>query len=221
MAIKGLCCPVIGKYNNSDGNVTYSTPTVIAKAVESTISIESGDDNPFYADNGIAENDKGTFQGGELTWKTSDLDQETSALILGNSTYTDTLTIDSSPVEVIVQVFDDNSSAPYLGAGIIETHQINDVNKYRAIFLNKVYFNVPEDSATTQGETIEWQTPEITGTILRSDAVDDNGNHPWKEDAWFEDMETAVYWLTYKCGGPSTITTTQTTSQQSEVVTEG
>ena len=27
---------------------------------------------------------------------------------------------------------------------------------------------------------MDWQTKEIAGTVVRSDQVDDNYNHPWK-----------------------------------------
>ena len=40
---------------------------------------------------------------------------------------------------------------------------------------------VPNDAATTQGETIEWQTPQLTGTIMR----DDSAKHAWKREATF------------------------------------
>lgn len=34
MAIKGLAVPIIGKYSNSNGKVTYSAATVAGAAVE-------------------------------------------------------------------------------------------------------------------------------------------------------------------------------------------
>ena len=64
MAIKGLTTPVIGDYSASGNTVTYSNAMVANKAVEYSATFESGDDNPFYADDGIAENDKGTFTSG-------------------------------------------------------------------------------------------------------------------------------------------------------------
>ena len=197
MAIKGLSKPIVGKYANADGTVTYSDPTTASKAVEYSIAWTVGDNNPLYADNNIAENDKGTFQSGELTLKTADLPQELSLLILGTKQVTDQV---GSEESVTVQVWDDSQSAPYLGFGIIELHQEEDVNTYRAVFLNKVFFNIPENAATTKGETIEWQTPSITATIQRSDAVDSNRSHPWMEDAWFETESAAIAWLQFKCG---------------------
>ena len=82
----------------------------------------------------------------------------------------------------------------------IELHQEDDVDSYRAVFLNKVFFNIPENAATTRGETIEWQTPSIIATIQRSDEVSSNKSHPWMEDAWFETESAAIEWLEFKCG---------------------
>lgn len=207
MAIKGLTTPVIGDYEATGNTVNYSNPIVAEKAVEYSASFESGDDNPFYGNNGIAENDKGTFTSGELTLATTDLPQELSMRILGTKTYTETVPPASgggAGSSVTVQVFDDNAKSPYLGVGIIETHQINDKDTHRAVFFNKVYFNIPENAATTKGESIEWQNPSITGVIQRSDEVGENKSHPWMEDAWFENESEAVAWLMFKCGQKET-----------------
>lgn len=209
MAIKGLSIPVMGVYNydESTGNVTYTNPFIANKAAEYSVSWTTGDDNPLYLDNGIAENDKGSFQSGELTLTTGDLEQATSMKILGTKTYTENFTANGEQQTAAVQVWDDERNSPYLGYGIIEMHQINDVTSYRAVFFPKVYFNVPEEAATTKGESIEWQTKELPGTIQRSDAVTENGTHPWMEDAWFATESLARAWLWYKCGGTDTTPT--------------
>lgn len=196
MAIKGLSIPICGEYNNNNGAVTYSNPLVVNKAVEYSVAWTVGDNNPLYADNGIAENDKGTFQSGELTLTTADLPQELSLKILGTIQITETV----GEKEVTVQIFDDKRNSPYLGFGLIELHQESDVDQYRAIFLNKIFFNLPENAATTKGETIDWQTSQITAAIMRSDEVSANRVHPWMEDAWFESEADALGWLKYKCG---------------------
>lgn len=203
MATKGVSIPVMGEYsyNETTGVVSYANPFIANKVAEYSVSWTTGDDNPLYLDNGIGENDKGSFQSGELTLTTGDLEQATSKKILGTTTYTDTYTVDGAEKTATVQVWDDERNSPYLGYGIIEMHQINDVTSYRAIFFPKVYFNVPEEAATTKGESIEWQTRQLPGSILRSDAVTANGAHPWMEDAWFETESDARGWLWYKCGG--------------------
>lgn len=199
--IKGLSIPVVGKYSNNNGTVTYSEPTIADHAVSYGISWKTSDNNPGYADNQIQENDKSSFQSGELTLGTADLPQEISEMILG------TKILDSvqfgpagSQITAEIQVYDDDMNAPYLGFGIIETHQIDDVDKFRAVFLNKVYFNLPEEAAETKGESIEWQTREITGQIMRSDEVTSNRVHPWMEDAWFSKESDALEFLQWKCG---------------------
>lgn len=201
MAIKGLSIPVIGTYSNAGGAVSYSDPVIASKAAEYSVSWTTGDDNSLYLDNGIAENDKGTFQSGELTLATGDLEQEISKRILGTKTYQETFTANGEQVTAEVQVFDDERKSPYLGFGIIEMHQINDVTKFRPVFFPKVYFNIPEEAATTKGESIEWQTKTITAQILRSDSAGENGVHPWMMDAWFDTESVAQAWLMYKCGG--------------------
>lgn len=197
MAIKGLSIPVCGTYSNSDGTVTYSEPFIANKAIEYSVSWTTGDDNPLYGDNGIAENDSGTFQSGELTLGTADLPAELSQKILGAKTHELSYGQSKTANET---VYDDQQKSPYLGFGIIELHQIDDQDTYRAVFFPKIHFNLPEEAATTKGESVEWQTKSITATIQRSDEENSNYKHPWMIDAWFDSESEALEYLMYKCG---------------------
>lgn len=198
MAIKGLSIPVCGNYQNNNGTVTYTEPFIADSAIEYGVSWTVGEDNPLRADNKIKENDKGTFQSGELTLGTAELPQEIALKILGAK--------ENAAVEygeggtTTETVYDDDQKSPYLGFGIIEEHQENDVDKYRAVFFPKVYFNLPEEAATTRGETVEWQTKTITGVIQRSDEMNEKYKHPWMIDAWFNAESEAFKYLMYKCG---------------------
>ena len=78
-------------------------------------------------------------------------------------------------------IYDDTQETPYLGTGFIIKKKVGGVYKWRAVVLTKVMFGIPSDAATTQGETIEWQVPELSATILR----DDSANHVWKREATF------------------------------------
>jgi len=81
-------------------------------------------------------------------------------------------------------------TVPDLGFGIIIKKKVNGEYKYRAVFFHKIKFNIPEDAATTQGETIEWQTPTIEGTIMR----DDSAKHGWKSEALLDtEAEAETY----------------------------
>ena len=54
--------------------------------------------------------------------------------------------------------------------------------KYRYFWLYKVKFGIPATNLTTKGESIEFSTPTIEGTVLRRNKLDGQGRHPWKAE---------------------------------------
>lgn len=205
MAIKGLSIPVFGKYNydSAKGTVTYTDGMINPHAIEYTFTPEAADGTPLYGDNRIIENDRQTFSTGTLSLGIDDLVQEVSKYLLGVKTveqeYGDGKT-------AVVTVYDDDQNAPTLGVGIIELHQNDDVDHYRAVILKKAIFNLPEDTATTRGESVKWQTKTIEGTVSRSDENTAEQKHPWINDAWFDSEADAVEWLKW-CLGVGTLGT--------------
>ena len=180
MAIIGVSKPYVAKYSNTDTTVSYTSGQILDKMTEIDISINSAEDNNFYADNSIAESDS-SFSGGSVTVNTADLGPEATALVLG---ITPVPIADISGVtdeDVNELIFDDDQRSPYLGFGCIIKKRVNNVDQWRAVILTKIMLAVPNDAATTQGETIEWQTPQLTGTIMR----DDSAKHAWKREATF------------------------------------
>lgn len=186
MAIKGLTSPVVGDYNyeKEKNTVSYHSGVVAGSAVEYGASWTTSEESKLYADDKEKESDGGTFQSGELTLGTDDLTPEVSKFILGIKEIEKSYGVNKT-AKVIV--YDDDMKRAPKGVGIIETHQLDGVPFYRAVVFPKVKFNIPENAATTKGETVEWQTPSITGSIMRSDEVSVNGNHPWQ---WFSDFES-------------------------------
>lgn len=192
MATIGVSKPYYGKYVNTDGVITYTAGGIFAKAIEFSASIESGNDNNLYADNAIAETDR-SFGGGSISVTTDDISQTAAAAILG--VIAKTITV-GEETDVSELVFDDDMEIPDLGFGIIIKKKKSGAEQYRAIFFHKIKFNIPEDAATTQGETIEWQTPTIEGTIMR----DDSAKHGWKSEVTVDSEATAVAYLKQKLG---------------------
>ena len=192
MAVVGISKPYFGVYANNDGTITYTGGAVFAKAIEFSASIDSGDDNNLYADNGIAESDR-SFGGGSISVTTDDISQTAAAAILGLTAKTITV---GEETDVSELVFDDGMAIPDLGFGIIIKKKKSGADQYRAIFFHKIKFNIPEDAATTQGESIEWQTPTIEGTIMR----DDGAKHGWKSEVTVGSEATAVAYLKQKLG---------------------
>ena len=58
-----------------------------------------------------------------------------------------------------------NDTAPYVGLGRIITKMINGVYKYTVEILYKVKFSEPSQEDNTKGESIEFGTVEIEGTV--------------------------------------------------------
>lgn len=192
MATIGVSKPYYGIYKNTDGVITYENGGIFAKAIEFSASIESGGDNNLYADNGIAETDR-SFGGGSIRVTIDEISQTAAAAILGITPNTITVGEDTDVSEL---VFDDDMDIPDLGFGIIIKKKKSGTEQYRAVFFHKIKFNIPEDAATTQGETIEWQTPTIEGTIMR----DDSAKHAWKSEVTVDTEALAEAYIKQKLG---------------------
>lgn len=173
MATIGLSKPYYAIYSNTGSSVSYADGGLLGKAVELSMELEGADTNILYADNGPAES-ANQFAGGTLTITTDDLLPAPTAAILGLTlqTVTNEDIQTTTPQEL---VFGDAQVIPYVGFGVIVKKQQNNIAKWLGVVYPKVQFTNPGISATTQGETIEWQTPELTATILR----DDTTAHNW------------------------------------------
>lgn len=180
MATIGVSKPYYGIYSNTGTTVSYSNGGVMGKLTEINIEISDTGDNNLYADNAIAESER-LFAGGTLTLKPDELEQAISKALLGvKESALETLEgiSDTSVKELI---YDDDQVTPNVGVGFIIKKQVSGALKWRAVVLTKVMFSIPADAATTQGESIEWQVPELSATIQR----DDSEKHSWKKEATF------------------------------------
>nr|DAQ50134.1 MAG TPA: tail tube protein [Caudoviricetes sp.] len=195
MATIGLSKPYYAIYSETGGVVSYSDGAVMGKATEANIAIETTEDNNLYGDNGLAETDR-RFTNGSLTLSTTDLSQEVSKAILGLTEQAITGVDGVTDTSVKELVYDDTQVTPYLGVGFIIKKKVNGAYKWRGVVLPKVMFSVPEDAATTQGESIEWQTPELTGAIMR----DDSATHVWKKEATFTTEAQAEAYIKARLG---------------------
>lgn len=180
MAVIGLSKPYYGIYSATGNAVSYANGAVMGKATEANVDIKTTEDNNLRADNGIAETDR-SFAGGTLTLSTDDLSQEVAKAILGLTETAITGIEGVTDTSVKELVYDDTQNTPYLGVGFIIKKKVRGAYKWRGVLLCKVMFSVPADAATTQGESIEWQVPELSATIMR----DDSETHMWKREATF------------------------------------
>ena len=174
MATIGLSRPYVAQYANAGNNVSYSAGRLLGKATELSIELNDGNNNIFYANNGPAEADN-QFSGGTLSITTDDLRPEALIGVLGVVKTAMSVSGVNTPGAAWLS-HNDNQQIPFVGFGVIAKKKVDGVIKYVGIILDKVQFANPNDAITTQGETIEWQAPQLTATIYRSD----KDGHDWK-----------------------------------------
>lgn len=75
----------------------------------------------------------------------------------------------------------------------------NGVTSYQAVWYHKAQFGETTENAQTKGQTIEWQTPTLTGRIM---GVNDNadGKIRFRRRATFDTAAAAMAWLDAKAG---------------------
>lgn len=172
--ITGFSKPYVALYANNEGTITYSSGTALARGVDVDISLETSDANIFYADNVAAESIGGTFTGGTITLTVDGLKDAARTLIMGLPAATE-VTVGQATVDVFV--YDDNQTIPYVGIGFVVRYMENGVTSYVPYVLTKAIFDVDGLSAETQGESIDFQTSELTASLMR----DDSSAHAWRK----------------------------------------
>lgn len=168
--ITGFSKPYVAQYNvtaqTSGDVVSYSNGQYLARGVEISIEPESTDDNRFYADNVIAENEAGIFTGGTLTLTVDGLKDAANRMIYG---------LPAATSEGWVK-YDTDQAIPFVGFGCVVRVQENGVVSYVPLVLPKIMFNETGTSAATQEDAIDWQAQELTAQIFR----DDTAKRCWK-----------------------------------------
>lgn len=183
--ITGYSNPIVAKYTFSNNAIVYSDKMPLARGVEVSMDVEVGDATNFYADNTIAEAVAGQFNGATATLTVDGLKDAARNLIAGIVTE-GTITVDGNTVNTVE--YDDLQVIPYVGIGFVVRYMENGVTTYAPVILPKAQFSPEGLEAATQGEEVEFQTTELTATIMRAD----DANHKWKVIAEDQTTEAAA-----------------------------
>ena len=165
----GFSLPYVAKYTAVGTTVTYSQGQRLARGVEVSVTAEAEDDNIFYADNISAESAPGMFTSGTATFTIDGLKLAAEQLIMGIPA------ADTSGTTAGFIHYGESLQIPYVGVGFIERYMEDGVTTYVPRIFTKCRFVTPGIDAKTASDTIEWQTQEISATLLR----DDTANHDW------------------------------------------
>lgn len=179
--ITGFSKPYVAKYTatpvTSGYTISYSQGQVLARGVELQIEPETTDNNNFYADNVIAENEAGIFTGGSLTLTVDGLKDAANALIYGLPAITGGW-----------YNYDNTQAVPHVGFGAVVRVQEAGVVSYVPLILTRIQFNDSGMTAATQEDQIDWQSQELTAQILR----DETPNQCWKKLGEAQTTEAAA-----------------------------
>ena len=193
MAAAGKVCtgfskPYVAKYSSAGGVVSYSGCMQLARGVSVSLSLNTTDVDPFFADNVSAETAEEVFTSGTATLTVDGLLAAAEKFILGTPEPT---TVEVDGKQVKVTHYGDDMQIPYVGIGFVVRYQSAGVITYAPVVLTKSRFQQPATEAETQEENLSWQTQELTAKLSR----DDTARRDWKlvgEDQTTEEAAVAV-----------------------------
>jgi phi13 family phage major tail protein len=148
------------------GNETYGTPVQLAKAIDADIAIELLE-AILYADDGADTTIK-EFKSGTLTLGIDDIGVQTAQDLAG-------AVLDTNGV--LISTGEDEPNPVAIGFRAKSASGF-----YRYFWLYRVTFGIPSTTLKTRGDSIEFSTPSIEGTITRRNKVDTQSKHPWKAE---------------------------------------
>lgn len=173
MVTTGFSMPFIAKYENNGETVTYTEGMDFGRGVSLDLEIQTATDNKFYANNVISESETAKFTSGTATITIDGLDTAAAGMVFGIKK-TKEITIGEKTVQMIG--YGEGMKPEFCGFGCVRTTQNEGEEKYWPYILPKVKLGIPKDSMKTRGESIDWQTQEISAIIHRDDTAEKN----WK-----------------------------------------
>lgn len=162
----GFSKPYVAEYSNTNGTNAYSDGILLARGVSVSVDLDTVDDNNFYADNILAESEKGNVTGGTLTLTVDGLDAAAKRLIQG---------LPAADGDGWT-AYGNEANPPYVGVGFVRRTMNNGTTNYWAVVFPKCRFNFYNEEAETSEDQISWQTMELEATFMR----DDTTNQNWK-----------------------------------------
>ena len=198
-----------------DGTPSYAGALTPAKAISCNVSVNNNDAK-LYADDSLAESDT-SFSNGTVTIGIDKTDNTTMANLLGHE-------VDLSG-EMVRKTTD---VAPYVGLARVITEMVNNTLQYRVEILYKCKFQEPNQEDSTKGESVEFNTYELEGTV---NAL---ANGKWSKTKTFTTKADAItyienefsvtnnYVVTYNAnGGTGTVDSATVVAGNSVVLNDG
>ena len=138
------------------GSPTYDAPVKIAGAISANVN-PNASSATLFADDGPYDT-AATIGEISLELNMADLSLETQSVLLGHSISDGVLKRKAGDVP------------PWVAIGF---RTLKSNGKYRYYWLNKGKFALPEEDLQTKGDSIEFQTPTISGSFVKRNCDDE------------------------------------------------
>ena len=194
MAFIGLRYPVVSLITaeTAGSDPTYGSGKVMGHAITANLSI-TRNDNPLYADDTIVEDDNG-ITAMSLELGLDDIDEAVQTYMLGVTKVTT-----GSGTSAVDTYLDTDTSAPNVGMGYIRVRRKGGTTTFQGVWIYKVKFSMNDENSQTKGESIEWQTPTITGRCMGVSRTA-SGRLDFRIRQNFATEAQAIAWLKTKAG---------------------
>ena len=165
---------------------------MLGKAISANFTPNNPEDNPLYANNGVAENDSSSASGGTLDMTLDRLKQDAAADLYGLAVEEVTANVGGTEVTGQALKYRGNEQSAPVGVAFVRMHQQDGMRKHEVVLYRSVTFGMPNEAAQTMGEAIEWQTPELSGVVQ---GLEGDGSEPWFESVVFPSQEAALEYI--------------------------
>lgn len=194
MAGIGMYGVFYAKATVQNGVVTgYTGGTkMMGKAVSASFEPNTPDDNPLYANNGEAENGSSGASGGTITVKLDRLTLDAAADLYGLQVVETQVTVNGEQVTGRGLRYTGMEQSAPVGVAYIRMNQEDGVRKHEVVLYRRATFSMPSENAQTMGESIEWQTPEISGSVM---GMEGDGTNRWYEIMVFPTQAAAIAYV--------------------------
>lgn len=184
-----------GKYNNNNGEVSYSNAVKVGDAMNVNLELRFAEAR-LYAEGRLAEYLREAI-GGTASMGVKYILDEAQKLMF--SVRSNTRTVNGK--EIPSTKFGANDTGSYIGLSFYADDMIDGVKKYTCALVTKARFSYPSIIRQTKGQDITFQTPTTTGEFL----PDDSSDLDLIEVATCETEEDAAAWcdlvVNYNDGG--------------------
>lgn len=165
---------------------------MMGKAISASFSPTVPEDNPLYANNSVSENDISAGSGGELSLTLDRMTLDTHADLYGTTVQDVTVQVNGETATGKEIVYKGSETSAPIGTAYIKLHQEDGVRHHEVVFYRECAMSRPGDEGETMGESIEWQTPEVTASVAGAQG---DGTEPWYRISRWPTQEAAISYI--------------------------